>query len=116
MKQLVIVAVFTASVAIVGSAEAQQARRAAAKPDTRPPLCEEVKAIATGFGKENVTGFANGNLDLAIDDAKNRLADKGAKGFKVTKRNVACQYYIDFGGSIGKEHKCTASAQLCGKG
>ena len=112
MKQLAIIAVLTAFAAIVGSAEAQQQRHAAAKPQ----LCEEVTAVAAGFGKEKITGFANGNLDLAIDAAKNRLADKGAKGFKIAKRSIACQYYIDFGAPLGREHKCTASAQLCGKG
>jgi hypothetical protein len=115
-KQLAIVAVFAAFAGIAGNAEAQQARHAAAKSQAKPQLCEEVTAVASGFGKEKITGFANSNLDLAIDSAKNRLADKGAKGFKVAKRNVACQYYIDFGGPIGREHKCTASAQLCGKG
>ena len=117
MKQLGIVAVLTAVMGIAASADAQQqVRHVAAKPQGKPQLCEDVKALATGFGKENVTGFANGNLDLAIDAAKNRLADKGAKGFKVSGRSVACEDYIDFGGSIGREHKCTARAQLCGKG
>jgi hypothetical protein len=97
------------------SADAQQAQRRVVKAPSRTEVCEKVSALATGFGKENVTGFANGNLDLAIDQAKNRLADKGAKGFSVKKRNVACVDYIDFGGPIGREHKCTATAQLCGK-
>ena len=78
--------------------------------------CESVKALATGFGRKKVSGFASGNLDLAIDQAKNRLADKGAKGFRVAKRSVACEDYIDFGGAIGREHLCTATAQVCGKG
>jgi hypothetical protein len=99
---------------LAGSGEAAPAK-GAKTPAAKPEACESVSALAAGFGKDNVTGFANGNLDLAIDQAKNRLADKGAKGFTVRKRNVACENYIDFGGTIGREQKCTASAQLCGK-
>jgi hypothetical protein len=88
------------------------------KPKTldKVETCESIKALATGFGQQKVSGFASGNLDLAIDQAKNRLAEKGAKGFRVMKRSVACEDYIDFGGSIGREHLCTATAQVCGKG
>lgn len=116
MKQLaIIVAALAASVALAGPTLAQSTKKAPAKA-TRAETCETVKALAAGFGKEKVTGFANGNLDVALNDAKNRLADKGAKGFKVGKRRVACENYIDFGGAIGREHKCTATAQLCGRG
>jgi hypothetical protein len=43
------------------------------------------------------------------------MAPEGAKGFSVEERGVKCEFYIDFGGSVGREHKCHASAQLCGK-
>jgi uncharacterized membrane protein len=111
-----IAAAFAALPMLAGSAAAQPVKAKPAKAAARTETCESVSALAAGFGKENVTGFANGNLDLAIDQAKNRLADKGAKGFTVRRRSVACENYIDFGGSIGREHKCTATAQLCGKG
>jgi hypothetical protein len=99
-----------------GPGAAAAAKTKASNAPVKPETCETVSALATGFGKEKVTVFASGNLDLAIDQAKNRLADKGAKGFTLRQRNVACAYYIDFGGAIGREHKCTATAQLCGKG
>ena len=112
MKQLHLIAALGAFLVLTGASDAQSARRAAAKP-TSTAMCEDLSALAVGFGRENVTGFAEGNLDLVINDAKNRLADKGAKGFKVGKRTVACGEYIDFGGGV-KEHKCTARARLCG--
>lgn len=102
--------------ALSGTADAAEVRgKGKAAASARPELCETVQALATGFGQDNVTTFANGNLDLAIDGAKNRLADRGAKGFNVRKRRIACTDYIDFGGAIGREHKCTATAELCGK-
>ena len=112
MRRLAIASAMTLFTALAGSGEAAPAK--GTKTVAKPESCESVSALAAGFGKENVTGFANGNLDLAIDQAKNRLADKGVKGFSVRKRNVACENYIDFGGTLGREHKCTASAQLCG--
>ena len=77
--------------------------------------CRAVRALATGFGERNVTGLAESNLSLAIDDAKDQMASDGAKGFSVEARAVTCEGYIDFGGAVGREHKCHASAQLCGK-
>ena len=74
-----------------------------------------VRALATGFGEQTVTGFAESNLNLAIDQAKDQMASEGAKGFAVEGRTVKCEFYIDFGGAAGREHKCHASAQLCGK-
>ena len=78
-------------------------------------ICQPVSAIATGFGKENATNFAQGNLDLAIDKTKDQLAGKGAKGFSIQGRTVKCGDYIDFGGGLGRELKCRASATVCGK-
>lgn len=77
--------------------------------------CRTVRALATGFGEQNVTGLADSNLSLAIDQAKDEMASEGAKGFFVEGRTVRCGGYIDFGGAVGREHKCHASAQLCGK-
>jgi hypothetical protein len=116
MQRFAIVAALAALPFLADAAAAQQMRAKTPKAAAKSETCETVSALATGFGKEKVTGFASGNLDLAIDQAKNRLVDKGAKGFTVRKRKVACEYYIDFGDLIGKEHKCTATAQLCGKG
>ena len=78
-------------------------------------ICQPVQAIATGFGTENATRFVQGNLDLAIDKAKDQLTQKGARGFSIEKRAVTCGDYIDFGGGIGKEQKCRATANVCGK-
>ena len=86
--------------------------------DARAPdgrLCEKASAVAVGFGEEKATGFAEGNLDLAIDKTKDKLAVEGAKGFSIEARKVSCAAYIDFGGAIGREHKCRASALVCGK-
>ena len=116
MHRFAIIAALAALPFMTAGVSAGQAKAKTPKTAAKAVPCENVSALAAGFGKENVTGFANGNLDLAIDQAKNRLSDKGVKGFAVRNRNVACAYYIDFGGSIGREHKCTATAQLCGKG
>jgi hypothetical protein len=115
MRKIIGVALAAVIGAMAANAQTAAPKPKAARAPAKPALCEAVSAVATGFGAANVTTFANGNLDLAIDSAKNRLADKGAKGFSVRERKVRCENYIDFGGAIGKEHKCTASAQLCGK-
>ncbi|WP_125461668.1 hypothetical protein [Rhodomicrobium sp. R_RK_3] len=78
-------------------------------------ICEPVQAVAVGFGLDNVTTFVQGNLDLAINEAKDTLASRGLKAFLVQDRTVTCEDYIDFGGAIGREQKCRASARLCGK-
>lgn len=78
-------------------------------------ICETVAAVATGFGEANVTGFAQSNLDIAIDKMKDDLSQKGAKSFSIEARSARCEKYIDFGGAIGREHKCHASARLCEK-
>ncbi len=89
---------------------------AGANPLGKPgKICRPVRAMATGFGEQNVTGLAESNLSLALDDAKDQMASDGAKGFSVEGRAVKCEGYIDFGGAVGREHKCHASAQLCGK-
>lgn len=93
--------------------DAAATAKRAAKPDK---TCNGVTALATGFGEANVTALAEGNLNVAIDAAKDRMAANGAKGFTVEGRRVKCEGYIDFGGSVGREHKCSATAQLCGKG
>jgi hypothetical protein len=78
-------------------------------------ICEKASAIATGFGEPKVTGFASGSLDLAIDKVKDHLAIKGAKGFSIEGRKIVCGDYLDFGGAIGRERKCRATALVCGK-
>lgn len=78
-------------------------------------MCENVMAVAVGFGEDNVTGFANNSLDRKIDMMKDSLVLKGAKGFQIEDRRVACEDYIDFGGSIGQEHLCRARANVCGQ-
>jgi hypothetical protein len=78
-------------------------------------ICETVTAVATGFGEANVTGFAHSNLDIAIDKMKDELSQKGAKSFSIEARSARCEDFIDFGGAIGREHKCRARARLCGK-
>lgn len=109
-----LIALAAASIAAAGIFMA-----ASAKPLPKTPVasrtCEKASAIATGFGVENVTGFANGNLNLAIDKVKDHLADNGARGFSIEGRKVSCADYIDFGGSIGREHKCSATAMVCAK-
>lgn len=107
------VAVIAAGASLAQTKAKRPARKPAATEKSR--ICEPVAAIAVGFGVENVTVFAQGNLDNAINRAKDQLASRGAKGFAVEGRSVKCEDYIDFGGSIGREHKCRASATLCGK-
>jgi hypothetical protein len=87
-----------------------------ASPRTHAPkTCRPVSALATGFGEKNVMGLAENNLTRAIDKAKVEMAANGAKGFSVDGQAVKCVDYIDFGGAIGREHKCHASAQHCGQ-
>jgi hypothetical protein len=106
--------ILTFAAAIAASTYAEAAKLSGVKPAT-PRTCEPASAVATGFGEKNVTGFADGNLNLAIDKVKDHLADKGAKGFSIEGRKITCTDYIDFGGSIGREHKCSASAMVCAK-
>ena len=101
---------------IAGTAKLNQAATDAKRSGKPERACNTVTAVATGFGERNVTGLADGNLNLAIDAAKDQMAASGAKGFTVEGRRVKCEGYIDFGGAIGREHKCQATAQLCGKG
>ena len=96
-------------------ANAVSAKPAVPKPASQPRTCEQASAVATGFGEKNVTGFADGNLNLAIDRVKDHLAGNGAKGFSIEGRKISCTGYIDFGGSIGQEHKCSAVAMVCAK-
>ncbi len=117
VRRLPLVFVFAMFAAWGSLAQAAKAPKDIRKsaPNDAARICESVQAIATGFGEENATRFAQGNLDLLIDQTKDRLAGKGAKGFSVAERLVKCADYIDFGGSIGREHKCRASAKICGK-
>jgi hypothetical protein len=100
---------------VAGTAKLSEAASSAKRPGGKPErTCRAVTALATGFGEQNVTGLADGNLTAAIDKAKDEMAADGAKGFSVSGRAVKCEGYIDFGGAVGREHKCHASAQLCG--
>lgn len=107
------IAVIAAGASFAETKSARPARKPVRTETAR--ICEPVDAIAVGFGVENATQFAQGNLDNAINRAKDSLASRGAKGFAVEGRTVKCEDYIDFGGSIGREQKCRASAKLCGK-
>ncbi len=100
---------------IAGTAALTETTASIAKPGKPEKACTAVSAIATGFGENTVTGFARSNLTLAIDKAKDEMAAQGAKGFTVEARTVTCEGYIDFGGVVGREHKCHATAQLCRK-
>jgi hypothetical protein len=97
------------------AAASKAAKKLKARPLSNERICTTVNAVATGFGKENVSNFAYRNLALVINGAKDKLAAEGAKGFKVEERRVSCEDYIDFGGAIGREHKCQATARLCGQ-
>jgi hypothetical protein len=103
--------------AAVATAKTKAKARIAKKPppSAKERICTPVEAVATGFGKETVTAFAFQNLSRVINSAKDQLASQGAKGFAVEQREVACVDYIDFGGSIGREHKCLAKARVCGQ-
>jgi hypothetical protein len=112
LHHCLVIASAAAAIAAGGwTADAKPRPKAPAVPKT----CEQASAVATGFGVANVTDFANGNLNLAIDKAKDHLAENGAKGFSIEQRKVTCTDYIDFGGSIGREHKCSATAMVCAK-
>jgi hypothetical protein len=109
-----IVALLTLPVAI-GDAEAALAKKPRPEPVVKERMCTTVNAVATGFGKENVSNFAYQNLARIINGAKDKLAAKGAKGFRIEEQRVSCEDFIDFGGAIGREHKCQATARLCGQ-
>lgn len=101
---------------LAGTVKLNQAAARSELPAKAEKSCRAVTAIATGFGEQNVTGFAQSNLDEVIDRTKDQMAAEGSKGFTIEARAVKCEGYIDFGGAVGREHKCHASAQLCGKG
>jgi hypothetical protein len=101
---------------VAGTVTLNETASIAKRPGKPEKSCVAVTAMATGFGEPNVTGLADSNLTVAIDNAKDAMASEGAKGFTIEGRIVKCEGYIDFGGSVGREHKCHAAAQLCGKG
>jgi len=115
-RHRIIIALFAALAAFGGySGTAQSASTAKLRKAPPARTCQQASAVATGFGVENATTFASGNLDLAIDKAKDQLAGKGAKGFSIKDRKVSCSDYIDFGGALGREQKCQATALVCGQ-
>ncbi len=105
--------------ALAGCGEAGETARLVAAPQATAEkadrICETAQAVAAGFGEENVTKLAYLNLDREIDRVKDELVRRGARGFSVGRREAACRDYIDFGGSIGREHLCRASVEVCGQ-
>ena len=77
--------------------------------------CTAVSAIATGFGEKTVTGFAESNLTLAIDKAKDELAAQGAKGFTVDARSLSARAISISAARSGASINAHATAQLCSK-
>jgi hypothetical protein len=93
-----------------------QAPQTKTKTQQKPPDvtdCRKLSSVAAFFGEERTKAYAETNLDRAIDDDKTRRTADGEVGFVVIDRKVACKEYIDFGGAVGVEHKCIASARLC---
>lgn len=70
--------------------------------------CTTLFYSVNDYGKEGPTRDAQNLLDGYI--AK-WAADKGVKKYKVGKKDVSCELFLDFG--VFDEHTCKATAQVC---
>jgi hypothetical protein len=70
--------------------------------------CTTLFYSVNDYGKEGPTRDAQNLLDGYI--AK-WAADKGVKKYKVGKKDVSCELFLDF--IVFDEHTCKATAQVC---
>jgi hypothetical protein len=82
----------------------------AATPASAAPKkeCTTLFYSVNDYGKEGPTRDAQSLLDGYI--AK-WAADKGVKKYKVGKKDVSCELFLDF--VVFDEHTCKATAQVC---
>jgi len=65
---------------VAGTTPIRETGAVAERPGKAERTCRPVRAMATGFGERNVSDFAEGNLSLAIDKAKDEMASEGGEG------------------------------------
>lgn len=95
MIALALAALATAS---AGSAEAAKAK----------PQCQELYYSVNDYGKDGPTRDAQALLDKYIEKW---AADKGIKKYKVGKKEISCELYLDVG--LFDEHTCKATTKVC---
>jgi hypothetical protein len=72
------------------------------------PTCKDLAFSVNDYGKEGPTRDAQALLDKHIEQwAK----DEGIKKYKVGKKNVNCELYLDVG--LFDEYTCKATANVC---
>jgi hypothetical protein len=73
--------------------------------------CTRLAFSVNDYGKDGPTKDANKLLDKYIADW---TKSKGITGHTVSKRDVNCELFLDFG--VFDEHTCKASALVCWQG
>jgi hypothetical protein len=77
---------------------------------TVAPACKDLAFSVNDYGKDGPTRDAQALLDKHIAQwAK----DQGIKKYKVGKKNVSCELYLDVG--LFDEYTCKATANVCWK-
>lgn len=73
--------------------------------------CQRLGFSVNDYGKEGPIRDAKKMLDEYI---KKWAADRGITRYKVGKKDVSCELFLDVG--VFDEHTCKASATFCWKG
>lgn len=70
--------------------------------------CRKLGYSVNDYGKEGPTRDAKALLDTYI---KSWTAERGIKSYRVGKKSVSCELYLDV--IVFDEHTCTATASVC---
>ena len=84
--------------------------RALAESSPADAACQRLAFSVNDYGKEGPTRDAKRLLD---DYIKSWTAERGIKDYKVGKKTVTCELFIDVG--FFDEHTCKAAATFCWK-
>lgn len=82
-----------------------------ALPATAEAACTRLGFSVNDYGKEGPTRDAKDLLDKYI--AK-WAAERGIKNYKIGKKDVSCELFLDF--IVFDEHTCRAEASVCWEG
>ncbi len=84
---------------------------AMAVPATADAACTRLGFSVNDYGKEGPTKDAQSLLDKYV--AK-WAAERGIKNYKIGKKDVSCELFLDF--IVFDEHTCRAEASVCWEG
>ena len=70
--------------------------------------CQKMAFSVNDYGKDGPTRDAQALLDKRIEQWSK---DRGIKKYKVGKKDVSCELYLDVG--LFDEHTCKATAKVC---